>query len=123
VVKIRLTEESDAQILSEIQRQAFLPLYKRYRDAGNPYLRSVEDIVKRLNNPRFRYFTILENEDIVGGVLYRTEGKGNFFESLDKGEYYLQRIYVRPDRQGRNIAQKALLLCEKEFEDLAHIYV
>ena len=56
-------------------------------------------------------------------MFYRTEGKGNFFESLDAGEYYLQRIYVRPDRQGRNITQKALLLCEKEFEDLAHIYV
>ena len=123
MIKIRLTEASEAQLLSEIQKQAFLPLYERYHDAGNPYLRGKEDILMRLNNSKFRYFTILEDEIVVGGVFYRTEGSGLFFETLGDGEYYLQRIYVRPDRQGKKIAQKAMLLCEKEFTDAVHIYV
>ncbi len=65
----------------------------------------------------FRYFTIFEDEEVVGGVLYKCKGKGPFFELLYEGEYYLQRIYIKPERQCQGIAQMAILLCEKEFSD------
>ena len=123
VTSIRPTVAGKVQVLSKIQTQAFWPLYERYHDAGNPCLRGVEDILNRLNNPRFRYFTILENDEIAGGVFYRTEGSGIFFESLGAGEYYLQRIYVRPDLQGKKIAQTALRLCEAELTDAVRMYV
>jgi len=117
MVKIKATETSEALLLSEIQKQAFLPLYERYHDEGNPCLRGVEDVADRLNSPFFKYFTIFEDEEIVGGVLYKCKGKGPFFEKLKEGEYYLQRIYIKPERQCQGIAQTAILLCEKEFPD------
>jgi len=117
MVKIKATETSEALLLSEIQKQAFLPLYERYHDEGNPCLRGVEDVANRLNSPFFKYFTIFEDEEIVGGVLYKCKGKGPFFEKLKEGEYYLQRIYIKPERQCQGIAQTAILLCEKEFPD------
>lgn len=123
MIQIQQTDASEAQTLSEIQRRAFLPLYERYHDEANPCLRGADDILRRLNNPRFRYFTIFEDANIVGGVFYRTEGRGIFFDSLEKGEYYLQRIYVTPDRQGKKIAQQAIRLCEEEFADASHFYV
>ena len=117
MVKIKATVPEEALLLSEIQKQAFLPLYDRYHDDGNPCLRGVEDVANRLNSPFFRYFTIFEDEEIVGGVLYKCKGKGPFFEKLKEGEYYLQRIYIKPERQCQGIAQTAILLCEKEFPD------
>lgn len=117
MITIRPTVTQDAPILAELQRQAFLPIYKRFHDAGNPCLRGAEDITNRLDSPYFRYFTILEDGQIVGGILYKCMGRGLFFEELKKGEYYLQRVYIHPERQDRKIAQRAILLCEKEFPD------
>ena len=117
MVSIRETTQEDAVLLAEIQKQAFLPLYERYHDAGNPCLRGVEDIANRLPSPVFRYFTILEDNEIVGGVLYKCKGKGPFFDALQPGEYYLQRVYVTPARQSKGIAQTAILLCEKHLPD------
>lgn len=117
MIKVRTTTENDVFLLSEIQKKAFTPLYERYHDKGNPCLRGIEDITNRLNSPYFKYFTIFEDEEIVGGVLYKCKGKGPFFDQLQEGEYYLQRIYVKPERQCKGIAQTAILLCEKNFMD------
>ncbi|MBR7136696.1 MAG: GNAT family N-acetyltransferase [Clostridia bacterium] len=116
MITIRKTLPAEAETLAAIQKEAFLPLYERYRDGGSPFLRGVEDVSGRLDSPYFRYFTIFENGGIVGGVLYKCKGKCPFGE-LEAGEYYLQRVYVRPERQGRRVAQTAILLCEKEFPD------
>lgn len=123
MVSIRNTIEQEAQVLSEIQKQAFLPLYEKYHDEGNPCLRGVEDVANRLNSPFFRYFTIFEDEEIVGGVLYKCKGRTPFFDILKEGEYYLQRVYIKPDSQCKKIAQTAILLCEKEFPDAKSFYV
>ena len=117
MIKVRATTQEETLLLSEIQKQAFSPLYERYHDEGNPCLRGVEDVVNRLNSPYFRYFTVYEDDEIVGGVLYKCKGKGTFFEELHEGEYYLQRIYIKPECQCKGIAQTAILLCEKEFPD------
>lgn len=117
MVIVKPTVEEEAIILSEIQKQAFYPLYERYHDEGNPYLRGVEDIANRLNNEYFKYFTIFENDNIVGGILYKCAGRTPFVEQLGEGEFYLQRVYVRPERQCCGIAQNAILLCEAAFQN------
>lgn len=117
MISIRKTTKEEAFLLSEIQRQAFLPLYERYHDKSNPCLRGIEDVANRLSSPYFRYYTILADDEIVGGVLYKCKGKGPFFEELGEGEYYLQRIYLKPEYQCKGIATAAILLCEKEFPD------
>lgn len=116
-ITIRPTLEEDAETLIEIQKMAFRPLYEKYHDKGNPCLRDKSDITNRLKSVRFKYFTILDDDIIVGGIFYRTTGNGLFFTSLQPGEYYLQRIYVHPDRQGEHIAQTAIKLCEAELKD------
>ena len=123
MITVRPTLKSDVDILCELQKTAFLPIYAQYHDQGNPALRGAEDISRRLGSPLFRYYTILENKDIVGGILYRCEGSTPFIEKLNAGEYYLVRIYIRPDRQCRGIGKKAILLCEKEFRGATKFYV
>lgn len=120
---IRATKEEEALELSNIQKEAFQPIYEQYHDEGNPCLRGVEDVANRLGSEYFRYFTIFLDEEIVGGVLYKCKGKTPFGENLGDGQYYLQRIYIKPTLQCKGIAQTAILLCEKEFEDAKGFWV
>lgn len=121
-VSIRPTTKSEAEELCRIQKEAFRPLYEKYQDAGNPYLRGPEDILCRLNKNN-RYFTILYEGTMVGGIFYRCRGKRSPGEELGDHEYYLARIYIHPAFQGRGIAGKAILLCEQEFPDASAYYV
>ncbi|MBR6651267.1 MAG: GNAT family N-acetyltransferase [Clostridia bacterium] len=114
-VSIRKTHENEASELCKIQKSAFLPLYEKYHDDGNPCLRGVEDIANRLNSDYFRYFTIFLDGEIVGGVLYKCKGRTPFVDELEEGQYYLQRVYVKPEYQCKKIAQTAIILCEKEL--------
>lgn len=114
-ISIKPTTVSEAEELSKIQKAAFLPLYEKYHDEGNPCLRGVEDIANRLNSDIFRYFTIFLDGEIVGGILYKCMGRTPFIERLAEGQYYLQRVYIKPEHQCKRIAQTAILLCEKEF--------
>lgn len=117
-----VTEPFEAQELSQIQKAAFLPLYEKYHDAGNPHLRGAEDILCRLNK-NYRHFTIVCDGCTVGGIFYRLRGRRSPTEYIGEGEYYLCRVYVRPEYQNKGIAAKAIELCEREFPDAQAFYV
>lgn len=121
-VKIRNTKASEAEHLSQIQKAAFQPLYEKYHDAASPYLRGPEDILRLLNKD-YRHFTIFCDGVTVGGIFYRLRGKRSPVDVIGDGEYYLCRVYVHPDYQGRGIASKAILLCQREFPDAKAYYV
>ena len=63
-LSIRITDPSEAEELSQIQKAAFKPLYEKYQDEGNPFLRGPEDILRRLNKFN-RHFTILYDDTIA----------------------------------------------------------
>ena len=121
-ISIRITTPSEAERLSRIQKAAFKPLYEKYHDEGNPYLRGPEDILRRLNKCN-RHYTILCDGEIVGGIFYRLYGRRSPSDEIGDGEYYLSRIYIHPDYQNKGIARKAILLCEKEFPDARFYFV
>lgn len=121
-ISIRITIPSEAEELSRIQKAAFKPLYDKYHDSRNPYLRGPEDILCRLNKYN-RHFTILHDGEIVGGIFYRLSGKRSPTEEIAENEYYLGRIYIDPDHQNKGIAREAILLCENEFPDALTYYV
>lgn len=121
-ISIRITTPSEAEELSQIQKAAFQPLYEKFHDEGNPFLRGSEDILRRLNKFN-RHFTILHKNKIVGGIFYRLYGKRSPTDEIGVGEYYLARIYIHPDYQNKGIARDAILLCEKEFADAKFFFV
>ena len=121
-ISIRITLPSEAEELSQIQKAAFKPLYEKYHDEDNPYLRGPEDILRRLNKFN-RHYTIMCDEKTVGGIVYRLYGKRSPSEEIGEGEYYLARIYIHPDYQNNGIAREAILLCEKEFPDAKSYFV
>ncbi|MBQ3602498.1 MAG: GNAT family N-acetyltransferase [Clostridia bacterium] len=123
MISLRLTTMEDADILTDIQRQAFQPLYEKYHDEGNPYLRDKRDILCRLDSSNFLYLTILYDEKIVGGILYRLKGSTPFIKKLMLGKYYLTRVYILPEYQNKGIATKAILQSERFLEKPKKLYV
>jgi len=121
-ISIKITSPSEAEELAQIQKAAFKPLYEKFHDARNPFLRGSEDILRRLNKSN-RHFTILLDGKIVGGIFYRLYGKRGPIDEIAENEYYLARVYIHPDYQNKGIARKAILLCEKEFADAKTYYV
>lgn len=117
MITVKRTKEADVQTLSDIQRAAFMPLYERFRDQGNPALRGKEDIERRLGTDVFACFTIFSQDEIVGGLWYKLKGQTPSGETLGDGKCYLQRVFIRPDMQSRGIARQAILLSEKEIAD------
>jgi len=115
MITIHPTQPHEAQTLITIQKAAFFPLWERYRDAGNPHLRGVDDILRRLEHPFWRYFTICEDETIVGGIAYKLAGRTDFYDPLPEGMIYLGRLYIDPAHQNRSIAQTAITLSEHTF--------
>ncbi len=78
---------------------------------------------KRLTNPSAHYFTVFCDGEAVGGVFYKSEGSSLFFESLSKGEYYLNRAFLSPSLQGKGIISSAILMCEKRLPDAKRFLV
>ena len=123
MITLRETAIEDVNALTAIQQNAFLPLYEKYHDAGNPYLRDERDILCRLNNPKFLYLTILFDEKIVGGILYRIKGSTPFVKNLRWGKYYLGRVYISPEYQNKGIATEAILQSENFLKKPRKLYV
>ncbi len=123
MVTIRKTIKEDSKILCQIQKAAFKPLYERYHDEGNPYLRDESDILNKLSREDSIYYTIMDNEQIVGGIFYKRNCSTPFCKMLKDGEYYLCRVYIQPDVQGKHIARTAIKLCEEIFAGAAKYFV
>ncbi len=123
MITLRITTIEDVNALTAIQQNAFLPLYEKYHDAGNPCLRDERDILCRLNNPKFLYLTILSDEKIVGGILYRIKGSTPFVKNLRWGKYYLGRVYISPEYQNKGIATEAILQSENFLKKPRKLYV
>ena len=122
-ITVRPTTENEAEELCRLQQAAFKPLYEKYKDDGSPALRGIEDIIGKMNSPVHKYFTIFLDGEIVGGIVYKCKGAAVFDRTLGEGEYYLNRVYIRPDIQSKGVAKTAILLCEKEFTDARKFYV
>ncbi len=123
MISIKATTYDEIDALTNIQKQAFKPLYDKYHDVSNPYLRGSEDIEKRLFSDSFKYFTIYYNNGIVGGVLYKLKGSTPFVDELKFNECYLSRVYLKPEMQNLRIARTAILMCEKELAGKNIYYV
>ena len=95
----------DADALTAIQQQAFKRLYDIYHDEGSPYSRGSDEIAVWFSRPNWYVYKILADGVLCGSVSF-CERHGM------SGEYYLARIYILPDLQGKGIASTAILLCE-----------
>jgi len=101
-------EEKHLEMLCTLQHTAFLPLYARYHDEGNPAFKGTEELRRQMDSPDFFPYAILADDTIAGGITVKR---------LEKGIYYLSRLYVNPALQQCGIASAAIRICESFFPD------
>ena len=122
-IEVKCLNDDNICTLAEIERRAFLPLYEKYKDESCLCKNAEADMVNRLADTSAHCFTVFCGGEAVGGVFYKSEGSSLFFESLSKGEYYLNRAFLSPSLQGKGIISSAILMCEKYFPDAKRFFV
>lgn len=97
---------ADANILHQMQKEAFHELLETYQDyETNPGNEPEEKIAARLKQDFTYYYFICADGQRCGAVRIvdkKTEGT----------KKRISPIFILPDFQGRGIAQKAIRLCE-----------
>ena len=104
-------KENDIDIVFEIQRAAYKPLYEKYHDdSSNPYMENKETILRKYMRPSAKGYLFIKDGEIVGTVRInlRPENKCGKISALA----------VHPQHQGQGIAQEALLKIEKMHNDI-----
>lgn len=107
-MKIELVEidVSDAKRLWKMQKEAFLDLYKKYKDKKtSPTKEPLRKVIERLKQPFSYYYYIKVNDDLVGAI-----------RVVDKGPSEPKRIspiFILPPFQNKGIAKMAILEVEK----------
>lgn len=92
-----------AELLHRLKRLAFLPLYRRYHDEGNPALESLEKLQKQLYSPHTDYYRILIKEQAVGGMR---------LDKSEPGTVRIAPVYVLPEYAGQGIGAQVLRQAE-----------
>ena len=104
-ISIAPAQPEDVPGLVSIQKQAFARLYQLYGDETSPYLRGEEEFALWFSRGHHPY-KIYADGEIAGGVTVFYRGEG---------DYYLARIFVLPELQGKGIGRQAIRLCEKNY--------
>ena len=97
----------DVSQLVSIQKQAFERLYNIYHDDTSPYLRGTEEFERWFERGHHVY-KIYADGVLAGGITVFDSGND---------EYYLARMFVLPELQGKGIAKTAIAACEKFYSD------
>ncbi|MCB2289396.1 NUDIX domain-containing protein [Clostridium sp. CS001] len=97
-IVLSLAKADDAQILLDIQKEVFLPLYEKYHDHGtSPVNQTLENFLKRFDIGH--YYKILHQNYLVGSV---------FVYEKEPGVMNLHIINIIRRSQNKGIAQEVI---------------
>lgn len=105
---IKKAAPEDADSLAVIQKQAFERLYHIYHDEASPYLRGSDEIRRWLEGGTRHVYKIFADDMLCGGITIFDRGNG---------EYYLARLYILPELQGKGIGKEAIRICEDNYSN------
>jgi len=104
---VRDARVKEAQVILDIQKEAFLPATQRYKDLRlPPLLETVEDVEHDM-----REHLVLVATDPAGRIVGAVRGK------RQDGCVYVGRLVVDPEAQRRGVATALMLELESRFPD------
>ena len=107
-LKLSRAKVSEAEVIFNLQHEAFLPLLEKYKDYDtNPANESIEKVVARIMNPRRAYYMIRYNEVPVGAIGVRWDET--------ESHYWISPIFVISAYQGLGIAQQTINTVESMY--------
>lgn len=104
---LRKATPEDAELLWNMQKEAFSELLERYRDfETNPASEPIDKVIMRLNQ-KFTYYYLLQSEgEIVGAI--------RVVDKQEKGKRKrISPLFILPKYWNRGLAQQAILAVEE----------
>lgn len=90
-IKIQRTTINEAEVLLDVQREAFKEDLDKYQDYDtSPATEPIEKLIRKINNS-FHY-TIFQENTIIGGIEVR---------KVSETQFYLNRVYLSPNFQNQ----------------------
>ncbi|PLT29093.1 GNAT family N-acetyltransferase [Peribacillus deserti] len=107
-IQLCVANESDAQVLFDIQICSFKPLLEKYEDyETSPANESIEKLISRINYPNGVFYKIMFDGSLVGGVRVVWQEESTHFR--------LSIMFIHPDFQGLGLAQKVFSMLDDVF--------
>ena len=76
MMKLRVAERDDLEIIYSMQKAAFAPLYEKYQDTEtSPATEPFERTIHRFNNINVTYYLIVVEEKTIGAIRIRKNEK------------------------------------------------
>lgn len=107
-IEFRKAETTDAEEQLSLNKSAFMPLYEKYHDEESPANMTLDKMRGKIQNPYGAYYVIIADGEAVGGI---------YGYPLEKNIMYLCSVYVKPEMQGKGIAQMAIEFLHSQFPD------
>lgn len=104
-VKLVPAKEEDAELLYRLQREAFLPLYEKYRDdETSPAKETREQILAKIRDCHGTFYKICLGRYPIGGIRVRCHDNGVVYQNIR----WIAPLFIIPDFQNRGIAQQVI---------------
>lgn len=115
-MELKEFDPADLDVVFEIQRSAYKPLYEKYRDDDmSPYTENKETLLRKYTRPGTKGYLFLEDGEAVGAV--------RIILDYERKRGRVSALGVRPQYQGRGIAQRALLEIEALHSEVENWYL
>ena len=111
-IKLVLATADDAQVIHQMQYEAFLPLYEKYHDdETSPAKESLDTVIWKITQPDSEYWLIQSDCKNVGAVrVVKDKNTTTYNRNCVK---WISPIFILPEFQNRGIGQ---LVIKKIFE-------
>lgn len=113
MIEIKEFTAQDIDAVYAVQQAAYKPLFDKYHDSEtSPYMESREKVLQKYTRAGTKGYLFLEDGMPVGAVRINSDPESKSAR--------VSALGVLPERQGRGIAQQALLTIEKMYGDIEH---
>lgn len=103
-------EKNELKKAFKMQKECFLPIYKKYRDKNNPCKEGYVKFISRHGKPGFKMFWIISGEKKAGQIWILTKND----------TAVIARLFILPRYQNCGIASKAIQLSEAKYSKYSH---
>ena len=102
-VKLILATVDDAELIHQMQYEAFLPLYEKYHDdETSPVKEKIDKVIYKLTHTNSEYYLIQLGDKNVGAIRVARKLKNNM------DVLFISPLFVLPEYQNRGIGQTAI---------------
>ncbi len=102
-IMLEAVREDELEQLHDMQVKSFMPLYRKYEDAGSPAIETIERVRNRASQENRKYYFIVKDGARVGAI-----NVGYKVADNNESCVYISPIFILPGYQNKGIGYIAI---------------